>query len=136
MCFTLSAAEKSVETILGHFSSDRKAIDIFECARRSAQSGREEFARLMDTKLLIPLGGSRLAEGVLPYARLLAHGLNVPVELLRVNDPAESGSYLAPIHRDEYFEKIATRIWLGEWVNGMGRYHRVSELGAPKCGAF
>ena len=61
----------------------------------------------MYTKLLIPLDGSRLAEGVLPYARLLAHGLNVPVELLRVNDPAESVSYLAPIHWDEYFEKIA-----------------------------
>ena len=61
----------------------------------------------MYTKLLIPLDGSRLAEGVLPYARLLAHGLNVPVELLRINDPAESGSYSAPIDRDEYFEKIA-----------------------------
>ncbi|HEU4637760.1 MAG TPA: hypothetical protein VFS84_02815, partial [Candidatus Binatia bacterium] len=42
------------------------------------------YERLMYTKLLIPLDGSRLAEGVLPYARLLAHGLNVPVELLRV----------------------------------------------------
>ncbi len=61
----------------------------------------------MYTKLLIPLDGSRLAEGVLPYARLLAHGLDVPVELLRINDPAESGSYLAPIDRDEYYEKIA-----------------------------
>ena len=34
MCFTLSAAEKSVETIFGHFSSDRKAINIFECREK------------------------------------------------------------------------------------------------------
>ena len=79
----------------------------------------------MYTKLLIPLDGSRLAEGVLPYARLLAHGLNVPVELLRVNDPAESGSYLAPIHRDEYFEKIAASFSIPTNVT-----HRV-EAGNP-----
>ena len=36
----------------------------------------------MYTKLLVPLDGSATAEKVLPYARSLAEGLRLPVELL------------------------------------------------------
>jgi nucleotide-binding universal stress UspA family protein len=40
----------------------------------------------MYTKLLIPLDGSKTAEQVLPFARILAATLNLPVELLDVID--------------------------------------------------
>ena len=38
-------------------------------------------------RVLVPLDGSKLAEGALPYARLLAGALQLPVDLLHVNDP-------------------------------------------------
>lgn len=38
----------------------------------------------MYKKILVPLDGSRLSEGILPYARVFAKGLKVPVELLVV----------------------------------------------------
>lgn len=41
----------------------------------------------MYTGMLIPLDGSKVAEQVLPYARFLAKGLSIPVELLGVVDP-------------------------------------------------
>jgi len=40
----------------------------------------------MFTKILTPLDGSNVAEQVLPYVRILAGGLGVPVELLGVVD--------------------------------------------------
>ena len=40
----------------------------------------------MYKKILVPLDGSRLAEQILPYVRLLAVTDNIPVELLWVND--------------------------------------------------
>jgi nucleotide-binding universal stress UspA family protein len=43
----------------------------------------------MFTRMLIPLDGSKTAEKVLPYARYLARGLKVPVELMGVIDIAE-----------------------------------------------
>ncbi len=42
---------------------------------------------MMYSKLLVTLDGSRIAEGILPYARSLAKTFNVPVELLQVTDP-------------------------------------------------
>lgn len=38
----------------------------------------------MYKKLLIPLDGSQLSEAILPYARVLAKGLKIPVDLLRI----------------------------------------------------
>jgi len=43
----------------------------------------------MFTRILVPLDGSKIAEGVLPYARMLAENLHIPVELLTVLDVAE-----------------------------------------------
>ena len=43
----------------------------------------------MYTRILVPLDGSRSAEAVLPYVRLLAGNLKVPVELMAVIDIAE-----------------------------------------------
>ena len=40
----------------------------------------------MYTRMLIPLDGSKLAENVLPYARALARGLDLRIELLSVVD--------------------------------------------------
>ena len=48
----------------------------------------------MYTRLLVPLDGSKTAENVLPYARYLANGLNLPVELLAVIDILALGSSL------------------------------------------
>jgi nucleotide-binding universal stress UspA family protein len=50
----------------------------------------------MYSKILVPLDGSQLSEKVLSYARSLAKGLKVPVELLRVIDPAVTEAFSKP----------------------------------------
>jgi len=61
----------------------------------------------MYSKLLVPLDGSRLSEGILPHARSLAKALSVPLELLQVIDwgaIAAIRSWLsAPISPDPKF---------------------------------
>lgn len=59
----------------------------------------------MYSKILIPLDGSKLAEGVLPYARALAKDLGIPVDLLYVNDPNEPTT-CAPFMASEYLNGI------------------------------
>ena len=49
----------------------------------------------MYSKIMIPLDGSKTAEHVLPYARYLAHNLEIPVELMGVIDIAELASHIA-----------------------------------------
>jgi len=56
----------------------------------------------MLTRILVPLDGSETAEAVLPYARLLADDLRIPVELLTVIDVAEIGRHL----RSEQFTDL------------------------------
>lgn len=41
----------------------------------------------MYSKILVPLDGSQLSEGILPYSRSLAKALGIPLELLHVIDP-------------------------------------------------
>ncbi len=63
----------------------------------------------MYSKIVVPLDGSRSAENALPYARALARGLKVPVELLCAIDLAEmernvsaaAGIYLDTLAEDE-----------------------------------
>jgi nucleotide-binding universal stress UspA family protein len=62
----------------------------------------------MYRKILVPLDGSPLSAGILPYVRWLAHGLKVPVELLHVNDPDRLAPYSPPMQRGDYLEKVAT----------------------------
>ena len=50
----------------------------------------------MYTRMLIPLDGSKVAEQVLPYARFLAKGLRIPVELLGVVDPETLAAFSNP----------------------------------------
>ena len=61
----------------------------------------------MYSKILVPLDGSTLSEGVLPYIRWLARSIHAPVELFGVNDPAQSRAYVPTTKLDEYLEKIA-----------------------------
>ena len=49
----------------------------------------------MYTKILVPLDGSKTAENVLPYARTLAGGLKIPVELVGVIDIAELATHIS-----------------------------------------
>ena len=42
----------------------------------------------MYSKMIVPLDGSELAESILPYASLLAKGLQISVELLQAIEPA------------------------------------------------
>ncbi len=60
----------------------------------------------MYAKILVPLDGSTLSEGILPYVRSLARAMNVPVELLRVNDTTQLTAYAPRMHLGEYFEKV------------------------------
>ena len=49
----------------------------------------------MYTRMLIPLDGSKTAENVLPYARILARTFQIPVELMEVLDIAGMASHVA-----------------------------------------
>ena len=55
----------------------------------------------MYEKILLPLDGSTLSESALPYARLLATALQVPVELLQAMDP----DLLAVLGHPRYVER-------------------------------
>lgn len=52
----------------------------------------------MYTKILVPLDGSQLSEGVLPYARFLAKTLKIPVELLQAIEPETVSVFCDPAH--------------------------------------
>ena len=49
----------------------------------------------MYSKLLIPLDGSKTAEKVLPFARILAGALKLPIELLEVVDIGAATAHIA-----------------------------------------
>jgi len=52
----------------------------------------------MYTRILVPLDGSKTAEAALPYARLLAGDLKIPVELITVIDAVAIGRQLGSEH--------------------------------------
>ena len=52
----------------------------------------------MYTKILVPLDGSQLSEGVLPYARFFSKALKIPVELLQVIEPETVSTFTDPEH--------------------------------------
>ena len=60
----------------------------------------------MYTRILVPLDGSALSEGVLPYVRSLARAMNAPVELLHVREKAQFTPHRASLERREYFDKV------------------------------
>lgn len=60
----------------------------------------------MYAKIIVPLDGSDLAEGVLPYVRSLARGLELPVTLLQVIDPEIVSAFADPAQK-RYFDNVA-----------------------------
>ncbi|MGZ8495452.1 MAG: universal stress protein [Candidatus Binatia bacterium] len=59
----------------------------------------------MYSKILIPLDGSKFAEAVLPYARVLARQLSIAVDFLYVHDPQEPPAF-APFMANQYLPRI------------------------------
>ncbi len=60
----------------------------------------------MYTKILVPLDGSALSEGILPYVRSLARAMNAPVEFLHVHETAQFTPHRASLERREYFDRL------------------------------
>lgn len=63
----------------------------------------------MYKRVLVPLDGSKLAEQILPYARAFAQAFDIPVELLRVNDPDVIAAYSPPLQGGEYLKAVSAR---------------------------
>jgi nucleotide-binding universal stress UspA family protein len=59
--------------------------------------------------MIVPLDGSRRAEQILPYARLLAHACGARVELLRVEDADVTPPFWPPLPGPEYLKDVAAR---------------------------
>ncbi len=102
----------------------------------------------MYTKLLIPLDGSRTSERVLPFARVLAATLKLPVELLEVVDVSafsaaaanEKASYLGALIAEgerecqEHLKMIATE-FPGSKVSCIVDRGKPAELIIERAGA-
>ena len=82
----------------------------------------------MYKKILVPLDGSKLAEGVLPYARLLAVPLKLPVDLLYVNDPDTVAPAAYSISGSDYLKQVAALFSSGLAVNGRVESGRAAEV--------
>lgn len=63
----------------------------------------------MYSKIIVPLDGSKLAEQILPFARLLAGACEIPVELLRVHEPGSKSPYWPPLPNGDYLKHISAR---------------------------
>ena len=58
-------------------------------------------------KILVPLDGSKLAEAVLPYTAFLASALQLPVDLVHVNDPETVSPSIHPTRSGDYLSQVA-----------------------------
>jgi nucleotide-binding universal stress UspA family protein len=76
----------------------------------------------MYTRILVPLDGSKTAEAVLPYARVLVSDLKVPVELLTVIDVAELSKHV-PAERLTNFDEVIK----GQGLNAKGYLGEVAK---------
>jgi nucleotide-binding universal stress UspA family protein len=74
----------------------------------------------MYTRILIPLDGSETAEQVVPYARVLARGLKLPVELFAVVDVA---ALLTSVERARIFDKLSEQ----ETLNSQKYLERIAQ---------
>ena len=68
-------------------------------------------------RILVPLDGSKLAEGVLPYARLLASALKLPVDLMHVNDPETVAPFSHSMQGIDYLKEVAASFTTSLTVN-------------------
>lgn len=71
----------------------------------------------MYSRIITPLDSSDVADQVLPYVRLLAKGLEIPVELFRAIEPV-SPDLTDPRH-GLYLDQVVTsmRVWGQEYLN-------------------
>ena len=67
----------------------------------------------MYSKILVPLDGSNTSERVLPFARLLAATLNIPIELLEVVDISAATAHIAA-DKARYLDALIAE---GEWAS-------------------
>jgi nucleotide-binding universal stress UspA family protein len=65
----------------------------------------------MYIKILVPLDGSELAEQILPYARVFAEGLKIPVHLMHVDEPGATTAYAPPLGGGDYLAAVAARFF-------------------------
>lgn len=79
----------------------------------------------MYEKIIVPLDGSKTAEQILPYARLFAHAYDIPVELLRVEEPAARPAFWPP-PTPAYLTEVSER-----YFSAPLRADRVEESGKP-----
>jgi nucleotide-binding universal stress UspA family protein len=79
----------------------------------------------MYNRILVPLDGSKLSAGVLPYVRWLAPALKATVELLHVNDPARLAPYSPPMLDRDHFDKVAASF------SGIANVQSTTEQGNP-----
>ena len=77
----------------------------------------------MYSKILVPLDGSTLSEGILPYVRSFARVVHASVELLHVDDPAQPRADVPAMQ--EYLKKIAASF------SGITDVKLTMELGKP-----
>jgi nucleotide-binding universal stress UspA family protein len=93
----------------------------------------------MYTNIIVPLDGSTLAEGVLPYVRSLARQLELPVTLLQVIDPEVVSSYTTARDRNQYDTivaamKVSSGEYLGKSASRFGvplKVDSLIEIGSP-----
>jgi nucleotide-binding universal stress UspA family protein len=62
--------------------------------------------QMMYNKILVPLDGSKWAEAVLPYAAFLASALQLPVDLVHVNDPETHSPSIHPTRSADYLSQV------------------------------
>jgi nucleotide-binding universal stress UspA family protein len=80
----------------------------------------EGFGGLMYNRIVVPLDGSELAAGILPYVRSLARQLEVPVTLLQVIDPEVVSSYTtAADPRQVDTVAAAMKVRSGEYLDSL-----------------
>jgi len=82
-------------------------------------------------QMLIPLDGSNVSEQVLPYARLLARKLNLPVELLAVVDAVGLAACLSPDDKRNVESFIAHT--LGDSAAFLERISKTFPEASVKC---
>ena len=82
----------------------------------------------MYKRILVPLDGSKLAEGVLPYAKFLAGSLQLPVTLMHVNDLETAVPPAYAIQGADYLKELAATFPASLTVNCSLENGRAAEV--------
>ena len=83
----------------------------------------------MYTRMLVPLDGSKLAENVLPYARILAGALHCPIELLSVVDSMDFARTMNAGHVRDFNPLVEAAMQEGKhYLEGVARSFSGTEV--------